>query len=247
MDFEDLEKKAADPSNRLLLLCSPHNPVGRVWTPEELRRLMDICIANDVYVIADEIHNDLIMPGYKHTTLMKVLKPKEFDAVAVATAPSKTFNLAGLQCSNIFISDRRMRTLFQSEYQKFAIEDLNCFAYVACQAAYDECDGWLQELIEVVWSNYNIVKDWFEANWPQFEVFPLEGTYLAWVDLRACGKDHKEIERAMRDNHLYLDEGYIFSKPGRGFERINLACPASVIEEALPRMDAALKQLTKTF
>jgi cystathionine beta-lyase len=243
MDFEDLERRAADPANKLLILCSPHNPVGRVWTPQELRRVADICIEHDVFIVSDEIHNDLIMPGQKHTSFMKVLKPKEFGCCMVATAPSKTFNLAGLQCSNVFVYDRRMRELLVAEYEKNAFDNLTAFAYPSCIAAYEECEDWLDELIEVVWANFNMVKEFFETYWQQFKVIDMEGTYLAWVDLRECGKDHKEIMRVMRAHDLYFNDGSMFGKPGRGFIRWNLACPPSLIQESFDRLDAALKEL----
>ncbi len=247
MDFEGLAELVKDPSNRLLILCSPHNPVGRVWTEGELRRLVELCIAHDVFIVSDEIHDDLIMPGCRHghTTIMKVMKSGEFEWAMTCTAPSKSFNIAGLQCSNIFIQNPRMRSDFTNELAKSGFHSLNALAYRACQVAYDECEGWLEELIAIVWENYQLVREHLAASHPWVKVTDMEGTYLAWLDLTAAGRDPKAQERILRAHGLFFDEGPMFGDLGRGFERWNLACPTSVIEEALPRLDAALRELER--
>jgi cystathionine beta-lyase len=240
IDFDDLAEKAADPQARMLILCSPHNPVGRVWDREELRRLVDICLENDVFIVSDEIHDGLIMPGYHHTTLMNVMTPDEWDRCMVCTAPSKTFNLAGCQCSNIFIPSGDVRERFEHGFGMSAIESLNCFSYVACTAAYESCDAWLDELIDVIWTNHELVADRLSSFRPEATVFDLEGTYLQWVDLRCLGLDADRLESLMHEADLYLDEGHLFGREGDGFERINLACPTSVIEESLDRLQHVL-------
>ena len=237
MDFDDLERKAADPANVALLLCSPHNPVGRVWTAEELRRVVDICLAHDVFVISDEIHDDLIMPGCEHTTIMDIMGPEERERCLVCTAPSKTFNLAGLQCSNIFIPDKNVREAFVAAFEKVGIGQLlNAFAYAACRAAYMGCDEWLEGLISLVDGNRRLVGERLAQVAPKVGVAPLQGTYLQWLDMRAWGKDGKGLEAFLHDHGLYLDEGYVFGSGGSGFERMNLACPRSVVEQAVERL-----------
>ncbi len=245
MDFDDLEAKAADPANTMLILCSPHNPVGRVWGRDELRRVVDICLANDVLIVSDEIHDDLIMPGYEHTTIMNVMETSEYDHVVVCTAPSKTFNLAGIQCSNIYIPDPELRKRFQQGFERIAQNMLNSFSYVACEAAYTRCEGWLDQLIGLVYENWTVARDTLCGEFDAVRVSPLEGTYLLWADFSAWGMDPKEQERFMLEEaKLCLDEGYIFGKAGEGFERINLACPTKVVRDAVGRLvDARKRQL----
>lgn len=245
IDYDDLESKAANPNNKILLFCSPHNPVGRVWTPEELRRVVDICLAHDVFVISDEIHDDLIMPGFEHTTIMNVMQPEEWDRCIVCTAPSKTFNLAGCQCSTIFIPDEHVRKLFKDEFAKAAISELNVFAYTACTAAYNEGEGWLDQLIQVIQANHDLVCRRMAESLPEARAFSLEGTYLQWIDLTCLGMGREELERFMQhDARLFLDEGYLFGDEGEGFERVNLACPTAVLDEALDRFFVALSALS---
>ncbi len=243
MNFEELAELVKEPGTRMLILCSPHNPVGRVWTKDELSTLVSLCVANDVLIVSDEIHDDLIMPGHEHTTLMKAMKPGQFEYCMVATAPSKTFNIAGLQCSNIFIENARMRDTFKNQLRKTGISELNALAWRACQVAYDECEGWLEDLISIIWHNFEIVRDHLANTQPWVRVSDLEGTYLAWLDLRACGADEKALERTMHAHDLYFDEGAMFGAQGQGFERWNLACPTPIIEQALGRLDAALDEL----
>ncbi len=237
MDFDDLAAKAADPANKMLILCSPHNPVGRVWTAEELRRLIDICMENDVLIVADEIHDDLIMPGNTHTTLMRLMSEEERNRAIVCTAPSKTFNLAGVQGSVIYVPDEELRLRLQAG---FGSSGLNIFAYTATTAAYEECGEWLDQLLELIQDNFRHLESWAAKRHPELRVFPLEGTYLAWVDFNAWGMDGDALERFMKDEALlWLDEGKLFGTGGEGFERFNLACPTDVLDAALARLDAA--------
>ncbi len=243
IDFAGLERLAADPNNKALLLCSPHNPVGRVWGADELRRLVDICLANDVFIVSDEIHDDLIMPGHHHTTIANVLAADELPRVMVCTAPSKTFNLAGVQCSVIYIPDKGVRESFVAEFDKLACgNSLNIFAYRACTAAYTRCEGWLDELIGLIWHNYTALRDMFEQELPGVRVLPLEGTYLMWADFGCWGLADEELEAFMqREARLFLDEGHIFGAGGSGFERFNLACPTADIVAAGERLVAAAR------
>jgi cystathionine beta-lyase len=246
INFEDLEEKAKLESTKLLILCNPHNPVGRVWSEEELKKVGKICIDNDVLIVSDEIHFDLIMPGFKHTVFANI--SEEFaEASVICTAPSKTFNLAGLQASNIIIPNKRIRDKVLSERRaSIGNSGLNIFGYKACEIAYNECEEWLNELIEVLHKNKKLVENFMKANLPEVKVINLEGTYLQWLDFRALEKDHKALEKFMTSEAmLFFDEGYIFGDEGRGFERINLACPTKVLKEALHRLFQAVKKCYK--
>lgn len=243
MDFEGLEELVRDPANTMLMLCSPHNPVGKVWSAIELRRLLDICIAHDIIIVADEIHDDLIMPGYKHSALMRVAEGGEYDHLVICTAPSKTFNIAGIQSAQIFITDEELRGRFRQGLTGAGMGALNSLAYVATTAAYMACDDWLDELVSVIWSNYQLLRGMVERYLPDVRLAPLEGTYLAWFDFRAWGMTDRELEDFMeRDASIFADEGYIFGTGGEGFVRLNLACPREILERALERLIYAINQ-----
>ena len=242
IDFDDLERKASDPANKLLLLCSPHNPVGRVWSVSELRRLADICLAHDVFIVADEIHNDLILPGHEFTSLGALLSEDELAHTAVCTAPSKTFNLAGVQCSNIFLADERRRQAFvRHAFKQGGPFGLNAFAYPLCACAYNECAGWLDALLGVFDENRRFVEGYLAEHLPQIKAAPLEGTYLMWLDCSCLGLTDEELDDFMvREALLFGDKGTMFGRGGEGFTRINIACPQSVLAEALERLVAAV-------
>lgn len=243
MDFDDLAEKASRPEAKMLILCSPHNPVGRVWDIAELRRLIDICMANDVLIVSDEIHNDLIMPGNSHTTLASIMSPSELARTVVCTAPSKTFNLAGCQASIIYVPDESLRAKFSAGFRKLCLSGLNAFAYAATTAAYEQCEGWLTQLIDLVWTNFSLLVDWVAQTHPELDVYELQGTYLAWVDFRNWGLEPSELKRFMREEALlWLDEGDMFGEQGAGFERFNLACPTNVLQDALKRIDEAAER-----
>jgi putative C-S lyase len=246
IDFEDLEEKAKQESTKLLILCNPHNPVGRVWSESELKKIGRICIDNNVLIVSDEIHFDLIMPGFKHTVFANI--SEEFaESSVICTAPSKTFNLAGLQTSNIIVPNKDIRYKIVKE-RRLAIGNsgLNMFGYKACEIAYNECEEWLDELIEVLYENKKLVEDFMKTNIPEVKVIELQGTYLQWLDFRDFEKDHKILENFMlKEAMLFLDEGYIFGDGGQSFERINLACPTNILKEALDRLLEAVKRCYK--
>ncbi|QSX07864.1 pyridoxal phosphate-dependent aminotransferase [Alkalibacter rhizosphaerae] len=241
IDYEDLEKKAKDPSNKVLLFCSPHNPVGRVWTKEELVQVAKICLENQVVMLSDEIHFDLILPGHVHT-VMASLSEEAAKQTVVFTAPSKTFNLAGMQTSNIIIPDEKLRKKYEDEAAKTGIFGLNILGYKACEIAYTQCEGWLEEFLVLLEKNHQIVKEFFKVQLPDVTVFDLEGTYLQWMDFRKFGLSKEELEHVMQQKaQVFFDEGYVFGEEGAGFERMNLACPTWVLEEGLMRIKEALQ------
>jgi cystathionine beta-lyase len=240
MDFEDLERKAADPQVKMAILCSPHNPVGRVWEAEELRRFAEICRANDVLIISDEIHGDLIYPGRTFTPFAALGKALAEQAV-ICTAPSKTFNLAGLHMSNIIVPDPRLRQRFQQALLKNGLTGVNPFGLAACTAAYDEGEDWLEQVLEYLDGNLTALRQHLRHHVPQITLIEPQGTYLAWLDCRQLGLSRPALHRLMLERaRVYLDEGHIFGEDGEGFERMNIACPRPVLREALDRIQQAV-------
>lgn len=237
IDFDLLEKLAARPENKMLIFCSPHNPVGRVWTAEELRRVGEICLKNDVRVISDEIHFDLIMPGYEHTVFPNA---GDFgDKIMVCTAPSKTFNLAAMQTSNIIIPCEADREAFKKE---LGHGGPGALGLEACRIAYTQCKPWMAEMLETIYSNYQFAVGFLKEHLPEITPIPLQGTYLLWLDCTAFGKTAQELEEIMvQKGQLFFDEGYVFGPEGEGFERVNLAVPQWVLKEGLERMEKALR------
>ena len=243
MDFEGLEKAAKDPGTKLMILCSPHNPVGRVWTEEELRRLADICNSNGVMIISDEIHFDFTFPGHKHTVLATLSEEIAQNNI-FCTAPSKTFNLGGVQVSNIIIPNPKLREKYGEYHKSIGMLALNMFAYKVGELVYNECGEWYEELMQVLDTNRKLMESYIAAYLPQIKVIPLEGTYLQWLDCRGLGMKGKELEKFMQEKaELFFDEGYVFGEEGDGFERWNLACPTKYIQEGLERLRKAVESL----
>ncbi len=243
IDFEDLEAKAKDPKNKLIIFCSPHNPVGRVWNREELERVGRICIDNDVFIISDEIHCDLIMPGYSHT-VMASMSEEFLNHTMTCIAPSKTFNLAGMQSSCIFIPNEERRNQYLAQLLHTAQSNrLHVLSYKSTELAYTKCDAWLDECLELIDTNRKAVEAFIAEKLPKIKVTPLEGTYLMWLDCRELGIDYKELERInVEEAYFFTDEGYIFGPEGEGYERINIACPTGKLMEAMERMAEAYKR-----
>lgn len=239
MDYEDLEKKI-DSKTKLLLLCSPHNPVGRVWTKEELMKLGEICLKNNIIIVSDEIHFDLVYKGYTHTVLANV-SPELRDNCIVCTAPSKTFNLAGLQVSNIIIPNEELRKKYSMELEKDHILRPNVFGEGALIAAYDESEDWLDSLMDYLEENKDYFIDFIEKKIPQLKVVKPEGTYLLWVDCSGLNMNSKELnDFFLKECGLVLNHGEIFGEEGKVFQRFNIACPRPILEEALKRMEEAI-------
>ncbi|MGF0095897.1 MalY/PatB family protein [Peptoniphilus sp. SGI.035] len=240
--FDELSKNS---KNKILLFCSPHNPVGRVWKKEELEKLADIIKKNDVLLLSDEIHFDLIMPGYEHT-VFQTIDEEIAERTITFTAPSKSFNIAGMGMSNIIIKNKELRERFINALESISAIPTTAVGYKACQIAYDKCEQWLDECIDVIDGNQRLVNSFFEKRFNNIKAPLIEGTYLQWVDFRSLGFDKEKLEKFMiEEAELFLDEGYIFGKNGEGYERFNLAVPKEVLEEALERLDKALNRLKK--
>jgi cystathionine beta-lyase len=243
MDFEDLEKKVDDPRVKIFILCSPHNPVGRVWTREELMRLGEICFRRQIIVISDEIHSDLIFKGHRHIPFASISE-KFMQNSIVCHAPSKTFNLAGLQVSNIMIPNRFLRDSFRNTLANQAIKAPNCFAIPALKAAYREGEQWLDTVMEYIENNYLFLEEYIRSNMSQIKVIRPEGTYLVWMDFRDLGMSPKEEREFMLNRaRVAFDDGPQFGPEGNGFERINIACPRSILQEGLERIQKAIGSL----
>ena len=244
MDLEDFEKKIVQEKVKLFILCSPHNPVGRVWTEEELQRIGEICLKYDVKIVSDEIHSDFVYPGIVHHVLMTVNKRFQ-DICIVCTAPSKTFNLAGLQVSNVWIPNPELRRIFEQKISAVGYSEVNMLGLHACQAAYEGGREWLEQLKEYLKGNLDFVRNYLKENIPQIKLIEPEGTYLVWLDCRELGLSEKELEQFIAQKaKLWLDDGIIFGKAGEGFERVNIACPRATLKEALQRLKKAAATLT---
>lgn len=243
MDFEDLEQKLASSGVKLFLLCSPHNPVGRVWTEDELGRVGELCLRYDVKIVCDEIHSDFVYPGHKHYVFTTV--DKRFEEISViCTAPSKTFNLAGLQISNIFIPNPQLRKAFRHVMNAGGYSQVNMLGLHACQAAYEGGREWLDQLKEYLIENLNFVRTYLEEKLSQIKLIEPEGTYLIWLDFRELGLSEGELEELIvQKAKLWLDRGNIFGKIGEGFERINIACPRATLQQALEQLRTAVDTL----
>lgn len=243
IDFEDFEEKIIQNRVKLFILCSPHNPVGRVWTREELVRLGDICLKHNVLVVADEIHEDFTYPGHRHLVFADV-KPEFSEMAITCTAPTKTFNLAGLQISNIFIPNPEIRQRFKKEITRSGYGDPNIMGIVACRAAYKGGSEWLAELKAYLLGNLNDLRDFLTQRLPQIKLVEPEGTYLVWLDCSGLGLDDKELEDFIINKAgLWLDSGTMFGAGGEGFQRINIACPRAILEKALTQLEGAVNRL----
>jgi len=239
--FEDFESKIMEHQVKLFILCSPHNPVGRVWSKSELTQMGEICQKHNVFVIADEVHCDFVYPGHQHT-VFGTISEAFLNNSMICTAPSKTFNLAGLQTANMFIADAGLRQRFKKEITKTGYSQLNSMGLVACQAAYTGGGEWLGELLVYLAGNYAFAKEFIESRLPKIRLAELEGTYLHWLDLNAYGFSESELDRLLINKAgLWVDNGSIFGEEGNGFIRINAACPRSVLKTALDQLAAALE------
>ena len=246
MDYEDFENKIIENDVKLFLLCNPHNPVGRVWTREELEKVGDICLKHNVLVVSDEIHADFVFQGKHH--VFANLKKEYAEWTITCTSPGKTFNLAGLQTSNIFIPNQKLKNAFKKQLAAAGYSQLNAAGLVACEAAYRDGEEWYQAMKKYVAGNIAFTKEFVEKNLPGVNMVEHEGTYLIWLDFNGLGLCAQELEDLIvHKAKLWLDSGRIFGKCGRGFQRINVACPRSTLKEALERIAKVLPADTVKF
>lgn len=241
IDFEDFEEKVKDPKVKMFILCSPHNPVSRVWTEEELTKLGLLCLENDVLVISDEIHNDLVFTGYKHIMFASLSHEFAMNSVT-CTSPSKTFNLAGMQASNIIIPNPKLKDKFRRVLERNGIGSQNPFSIVALEAAYNEGEDWLEELLEYLEGNIKFIHEFLAKNLPKAKLIDPQATYLGWIDLREYEEDGGRLEKLIIEKgKVALDGGTWFGQDGAGFMRLNFACPRSLLEKALKGIYSALR------
>lgn len=239
MDYEDFEEKLVKENVRLFFLCSPHNPVGRVWTRQELEKIGDICHKHHVTVVSDEIHSDFIWQG-RHQVFADI-KEEYRDITVTCTAPSKTFNIAGLQNSNIFIANARLRHLFKKQIDASGYSQLNSAGIAACEAAYRYGEEWYQAVSGYIRDNIKFVQEYLKEKLPEVKMAAPEGTYLIWLDFRGLGLSENELEKLIvQKAGLWLDAGTMFGDDGRGFQRVNAACPRIILETALYKLEEAV-------
>ena len=240
MDLKKLEA-LIDEKTKLLILCNPHNPVGRVWTREELIALGELCLKYGITVISDEIHGDLIYKDYKHIPFASI--SEDFaDICITCSAPTKTFNLAGLQCSNIIIKNPDLRKKLTEYLNKLHLQGPTPLSIVGVQAAYNYGEPWLEKLLVYLEANVNLVINFLKASLPSIKVIRPQGTYLLWLDFRGTGLSREEInQKLLKEAKVALNDGYMFGEMGYGFQRMNIACPKSILEEALKRIASAFK------
>ena len=240
VDWDDFERKCADSRVRIFLLCNPHNPAGRVWKKEELQRMGEICQKHDVFVISDEIHCELVMPGNEYTPFAS-LSDDFLKNSATCVAPTKAFNIAGLQIANIIVKDRTKRERIDRAINIHEVCDVNPFGVIATEAAYtEEGAEWLRQLNTYLFANYQFLCDFFSKHFPSLEVVKLEGTYLVWVDCSSLGKSSTEIVNNLYRHGVWMNDGVMYGENQGAFIRINIACPRKILEEGLLRMEKAL-------
>lgn len=236
IDFEDLNRKCADPNVKVLLLCNPHNPIGRVWTKEELLNIGDICLKNGVFVVADEIHCDLVYPGHTYKPFASI-SDAFLQNSATCTSPSKAFNLAGLQIANITIANKEVRTKVNKIININEVCDVNPFGVEGLIAAYNYGEEWLEDLIRYLHANYCFAKEFFETNLPHIPLIKPEGTYLLWANCSALAKPSQEITQTLLEKHkVWLNEGSLYGESGSDFVRINIACPREMLMVGLEQI-----------
>lgn len=242
MDFVDFEQKIVQNRVKLFLLCNPHNPVGRVWTAEELTQLGDLCMKHGVTVVSDEIHEDFVFQG-KHQVFAGLKKEYE-ERCIVCTSPSKTFNLATMVLSNIFIPNRDLRKRFRKQLDAAGISQLGVMGLIACETAYSKGEEWYLAMHAYVRDNIAYVRNYVEQNLPGVRMTEHEGTYLVWLDFSGTGLSETELEDLIVNRaKLWLDGGTMFGECGKGFQRINVACPRGILKEAMKRLEGALKEI----
>ncbi len=235
MDLEDLERKI-DSRTKIIILCSPHNPVGRVWTRDELSKLGEICLSSNIKIISDEIHSDLVLGNNRHIPIATI--SEEVSSITLTcVAPSKTFNLAGLSSAAVISSSSTLLSEYSNMLSSVGAGMSNVFGTIALQTAYNKGEHWLEELLEYISGNFEYMRDFLKANFPEVKVTELEGTYLAWIDFRGTGMSVEELKNLLYEKaKVGFEDGSIFGIEGEGFMRVNLACPRAIVEEAMKRL-----------
>ena len=240
MDLEDLDEKLSDPRTTMMILCSPHNPVGRVWPPDEVDQILGLCAKHQVTLVSDEIHFDLVRPGFHHTVAASRPLAQGVKVITL-TAPSKSFNIAGLQCANIVIADPTLRHRFEQVGSLDGSHGINALGMMACELAYTRCEGWLDAFLELIDQNHRDLVAYLEEHCPQIKATPLEGTYLQWLDFNALGLSDEQLQTFLvQAAHLVMTPGIDFGLEGKGYMRLNLGCTPTVLQEGLVRLKKAL-------
>lgn len=235
IDFDDLERKVSDPGVKVMLLCNPHNPAGRVWTREELLHIGEICFRHEVRIVSDEIHCELVMPGHVYTPFASLSEECLAQSVT-CISPSKAFNIAGLQIANIVCADEGLLHRIDKAINVNEVCDVNPFGVLATIAAYNEGEEWLRQLIDYLQGNYLYMKVFCEKNLPEFPIAQLEGTYLVWMDCRKLSMSSEDLEHALKEEAgLWLNAGTMYGEEGEGFMRWNIACPQTLLKEGLEK------------
>ena len=240
MDFKDLEEKLKDPKTTMMILCSPHNPVSRIWSREELKKVAQLCLENEVLLISDEIHNDLVFSGYKHT-IFGLVGDEYLNNLIVCTAPSKTFNMAGMQSSNVIIPNSSLMRRFRRVLERNSIGSQNPLSIVSLEAAYKHGEEWLEQLLEYLEGNIKFIDEYLKNNIPKARMIKPQATYLAWIDFSAYVDEGSKIEELMaKKGKIAMDGGTWFGSQGAGFMRLNFACPRELLRQGLDRMKLAI-------
>jgi len=243
MDFDDLEEKAANPRTRMLILCNPHNPVGRVWKREELQRVAEICIKHQVLIIADEIHSDIVYPGHKYipfASLSEEAAQQSFSCLS----PAKTFNIASVTDAMIVIGNEQYREQYKDFVGRYLFRKNNAFNTIAMEAAYSEGGEWLDELLVYLQANLDYLENYLKEHIPKVKLIKTEGTFLAWLDFRELGIETKALEKFIaREARIAINPGYWFGRQGAGFARMTIACPRTMLKEGLSRLEKAINGL----
>lgn len=243
IDFDKFEEAAADPNNKMLILCNPHNPVGRVWTKEELEKIAEISVKHNLTVISDEIWRDFTMPGYEYTPLATI-NDELTPSLMTCTSTSKSFNLAGLKLASIVIEDEKLREKFQEELTIMRGGVVGPLAYKGVELAYTEAEPWLDEVVKVIDTNQNLVHEFFKENYPKIKAPKIEGTYIQWIDVSDVGMTDEEMAEFLeQEAEFFTGHGIAYGlEEGSGYERINLALPTEILHESLERLVKALKE-----
>lgn len=242
MDYQALEE-SIDSNTKLLFLCNPHNPIGRVWTEEELEKIGEICVKNDIIIVSDEIHGDIIYKGHEQTVMAEVSSEIRENCV-VCTAPSKTFSIAGLQMSNIIIPNEKLREKYNREYEKSHISGPNILGIEALMAAYNDSEEWLDELLVYLEENIDYAIDFIEKRIPKIKIDKPEGMYLIWLDCKGLGMNSEELQEFfVNECRVALNNGAMFGDTGKGFQRLNIGCPRSLLQEGLERIEKGVNSL----